>query len=257
MHGLVTVETMPSQLEKQQAHASHLLDAFLALRERYAILDPMLFHEQVPKTRGSGKQYRGFMILRLSLFLSCVQDIAKLSLDDDQRTPSLRNLVTALDDPNLVGVLREQFAMWHSPLIEEETDPEIIEALRRMDIREEAERRAQFDEILSVTRTKWAELSGSAFMNSFLTIRDKVTAHTEVQFVVDKYQFVDLGALGAKWSDVKKAIEMMQTLIENLGLLIRNTGFAWEMLDEQLSKASHAFWQPIDAAALYLPPDRR
>ena len=46
-----------------------------------------------------------------------------------------------------------------------------------------------------------------------------------------------------------KAIDMMQTLVENLGLLIRNAGFAWEMLDEQLSEASHAFWQPVDAAA--------
>jgi len=240
---------MPSQLEKLQAHASHLLDAFLALRERYAILDPMLFHEQVPKTRGSGKQYRGFMILRHSLFLSCVQDIAKLSLDDDKRTPSLRNLVAALDDSSLVKTFREQFAMCHSPLIEEETDPEIIEALRRMDLREEAERRAQFDEILADTRIKLAELIGSPFMNGFLTIRDKITAHTEVQFVADKYQFVDVGALGTKWSDVKKAIEMMQTLVANLSLLIRNAGFAWEMLDAQLSKASHAFWQPVEAEA--------
>jgi len=240
---------MPSQLEKLQAHASHLLDAFLALRERYAILDPMLFHEQVPKTRGSGKQYQGFMILRHSLFLSCVQDIAKLSLDDDKRTPSLINLVAALDDSSLVKAFREQFAMWHSPLVEEETDPEIIEALRRMDLREEAERRAQFDEILADTHIKLAELIGSPFMTDFRTIRDKITAHTEVQFVVDKYQFVDIGALGTKWSDVKKAIEMMQTLVANLSLLIRNAGFAWEMLDEQLSEASHAFWQPVEAAA--------
>ncbi len=240
---------MPSQLEKLQAHASHLLDAFLALRERYAILDPMLSHEHVPKTRGSGKQYRGFMILRHSLFLSCVQDIAKLSLDNDNRTPSLRNLVTALDDPILVKALREQFAMWHLPLIEKETDPEIVEALRLIDLRDETERRAQFDEILASTRIKWTELSKSPFMNGFLIIRDKITAHTEVQFVADKYQFVDIGALGAKLSDVKKAIDMMQALVKNLGLLIRNAGFAWEMLDEQLSKASHAFWQPADASA--------
>ena len=240
---------MPSQIAKLQAHASHLLDAFLGLRERYAMLDPMLFYEQVPKTRGSGRQARGFLTLRHSLFLSCVQDIAKLSMDEDKRTPSLRNLVSALDDPNLVQQLREQFATWHAPLIEEETDPEIIEALRRMDLREEAERRAQFDEVLASTRKNWAELSASTFIASFLTIRDKVTAHTEVQFVADKYQFIDIGALGAKWSDLPKAINMMQGLVESLGLLIRNAGFAWEMLDEQLAKASQAFWLPPETAA--------
>ena len=80
---------MPSQVEKLRAHASHLLDAFPHLRERYAMLDPMLFVEDVPKTRGSGKQRRGFMILRHSLFLSCAQDIAKLALEHAFREASL------------------------------------------------------------------------------------------------------------------------------------------------------------------------
>ena len=240
---------MPSQVEKLQAHASHLLDAFLALRERYAMLDPMLFHEQVPLGRGSGRQARGVKTLRNSLFLSCVQDVAKLSMDDDKRTPSLRRLVSALDDQTLVAELREQFAGLSAPLIEMETDPEIIEALHRMGLREVAERRTQFDEILDRTRKDWVELSSSSFMSGFLTIRDKVTAHTEVQLVADKYQFVDIGALGTKWSDLRRAIGMMQSLVESLGLLIRNAGFAWEMLDEQLSRASHAFWLPPETAA--------
>jgi hypothetical protein len=240
---------MPSRIEKLQAHAGHLLDAFLGLRERYAMLEPMLFQDQVPKSRGSGKQARGFLTLRHSLFLSCVQDIAKLSTDDDKRTPSIKNLVSALDDANLVKTLRERFAAWHVPVVEAETDPEIVEALRRMELREETERRAQFDEILGRAQKAWIELSSSPFMGSFLTIRDKVAAHTEVQFVADKYQFVDISTLGVKWSDLRKAIELMQGLVESLGLLIRNAGFAWDMLDEQLSKASQYFWLPSETAA--------
>ena len=129
-------------------------------------------------------------------------------------------------------------------MVEEETDPEIIEAFRRMELREENERRAQFDEILGRAQQAWAELSSSAFMDGFLTIRDKVAAHTEIQYVGGKYQFVDIGTLGIKWSDMRKAIDMMQVLVENLSLLIRNTGFAWEMLNEQMSKASLSFWLP-------------
>ena len=79
---------MPTQIERLEAHAAHLLDAFIQLRERYALLEPMLFGETVSKG-GSGKQGRGFSILKHSLFLSCSQDIAKLTLDDDNRTPSL------------------------------------------------------------------------------------------------------------------------------------------------------------------------
>lgn len=236
---------MPSQIVKLEAHASHLLDAFIRLRERYSLLDPMLFHEQIPKLRGSGSQTRGFLTLRHSLFVSCAQDIAKLSLDSDPRTPSIKNLITALDDVTLVNELRERFAIWHPPSIEDETDPEIIEALRRMELREEAEQRVQFDEILSAARQSWNDLSASRCMSGFLTIRDKIAAHTEVHFIADKYQFVDIGTLGIKWSDMRKAIEIMQQLVEKLGQLIRNAGFAWDMLDEQLSKASLSFWLPV------------
>lgn len=238
---------MPTQIEKLEAHARHLLDAFIGLRERYEMLQPMLFNEQVPKQHGSGKQARGFLILRHSLFLSCAQDIAKLSLDDDKRTPSLLNLMSALNDTNLRNSFREKFAIWHSPSIETETDPEIVEALKRMDLREEGERRAQFDELFIQASNEWTALSANAFLHGFCTIRDKVSAHTEVQYVVDKYQFVDISSLGIKWSDMRKAIESMQSIVELLGILIRNAGFAWDMLDEQLSKASNAFWLQSDA----------
>lgn len=233
---------MPSQSEKLEAHASHLLDAFIQLRERYAMLEPMLFDPDVPQQRGSGAQARGFLTLRHSLFLSCAQDIAKLALDADKRTPSIKNLMTSLEDPHLCKVLREKYAMWEIPSVETETDPEIIAALERMELREQAERQAQFDEILSRAKRNWAALEVESYLFGFLAIRDKVSAHTEVRLVADKYQFVDIGTLGIKWSDMRRAIETMQSLVEDLGLVIRNAGFAWEMLDGQLAKASKAFW---------------
>jgi hypothetical protein len=53
---------------------------------------------------------------------------------------------------------------------------------------------------------------------------------------------VDISSLEIKWGDLRATIARMQRLLELIGLLVRNAGFAWEMLDEQLSKASAAFW---------------
>ena len=239
---------MPSQIEKLEAHASHLLDVFIGLRERYAMLEPMLFHADVPKLRGSGQQTRGFQILRHSLFLSCAQDIAKLSLDADKRTPSLRNLIDALTDADIRTKLRKRFSVWHIPSVEQETDLEIVAVLKRIEMREEAERRTQFDELYCQATEAWSALSTSPVLKAFLTIRDKLSAHTEVQYIVDKYQFVDIGTLGMKWGDMRETVELMQKLVELLGLLIRNADFAWDMLDEQLSRAASAFWLSADAA---------
>lgn len=233
---------MPTQTEKLEAHASHLLDAFIQLRQRYAILDPMLFDKTVVETNGSGQKARGFSVLKHSLFLSCAQDIAKLTLDDDSRTPSLSNHIQALTDEALRHTLRERFAIWKILLAEDETDPEILEALRRMELREEAQRRTQFDELYCEATALWADLSTSQTIKSFKTIRDKVSAHTEVRLVADKYQFVDIGTLGIKWGDIKATVGQMQRLVEIIGLLIRNAGFAWDSLDDQLTRASEGFW---------------
>jgi hypothetical protein len=74
-------------------------------------------------------------------------------------------------------------------------------------------------------------LSTSPVMEHYRTIRNKVSAHTEVQHVADKYQRVDIATLGVKWDDLPKILDKMQRLVELLGLLIRNACFAWDMLE--------------------------
>ena len=154
-----------------------------------------------------------------------------------------------LGDPAARDELRERFSNWHVPPAEEETDPQIVEALRQLDLRETAENRSRFDRTYLEAITKYAELSSSAAVEACRTVRDKISAHTEVRFVADKYKLVDIAELGLKWGDLRTTIDLMQTMVANLGLLIRNAGFAWDMLDEQLKKASAGFWLPNSAGS--------
>lgn len=234
---------MSSKHAKIEAHASHLLDAFIELRHRYALLGPMLFEEDVPRRWGSGRRAHGFAILRHTLFLSCCQDIAKLTMDSDGRTPSLRNLMAELADDDLRSGYRDQFATWKLPPVDEEADPAIAAALRQIETDEERELRHQFDTLYDEAVGLWQRLSVSVTMNGFRTIRDKVTAHTEVRHVADKYELVDIAKLGIKWGDLRTTIQAMQRLVAILGMLIRNAGFAWDSLDVQLTRASAGFWE--------------
>ena len=186
---------MPTQIEKLQAHAEHLLDAFLILIERYAILKPMLFSEDVFRQHGSGKKARGFEALRKSLFLECAQDIANITFDNHDRTLTIKNLIDALRDNNLVEELREKYTIWHTPSYEDQ-DPLVIATLRKMKEREKANREKDFDRLYSELQEKWVLLSECRSMNAFSTIRNKMSAHIEIQYIADKYQFVGLSDRG-------------------------------------------------------------
>jgi AbiU2 len=238
---------MPTQLERVEAHASHLLDGFLLLRERYALLDPMLFSSPVVSANGSGRRARGFRALRHTLFLACAQDIAKLISDADPRAPSIHNIAAALRDDALVATLRARYAVWVVPSIESESDPEIVEALRLLELGERAQRGSEFDAHLRDLLRIASELQGSQTIEAFRTIRDKLTAHTEVRFVADKYRLTDIADLGIKWRDLQTAIASLQRAIELVGMVVRNAGFAWEGLDRQLSRAANDFWLPAGA----------
>lgn len=237
---------MPSQIEKLQAHASHLLDAFIILKERYSMLHPMIFDKAVGHHFGSNERTRGFEVLRHSLLLSCTQDIAKLALDKDERTPSILNLMLNLENEVLRQNLRDEFSKWETPVIVGQEDPEVIDALKIWGEQETRDRADQFDKYYQSAVAQWESIQSSKIFYGFLAVRNKVSAHLEIRYVADKYQFVDISNLGLKMGDLKSAIDQMQELIVLIELIIRNAGFSWDTLDERLSEQSEDFWNPSD-----------
>jgi hypothetical protein len=237
---------MRKQINKLQAHASHLLDGFLGLREKYAMLEPMLFDHGVVGKYGTGKKARGFEVIKNALFFACAQEIAKLSLDNDDRCPSIKNVVDKLHSEPLLNELREQYAVWDIDPDIEETDPDnlpaLTAALKAMTQREEAERRIKFDAHVAQLRTKWETLSDSPVLMAFKTIRHKISAHTDVHLINGEYKLVNIGELGIKWGDLKDTIEALQELVELISLIVKSSSFAWDSLDDQLSKTASGFW---------------
>lgn len=234
---------MPTQIEKLQAYASHLLDDMIRLREMYAMLEPMLFEEEVSRRWGAGNRARGFVTLKNTLFISCAQGIAKIASDKYDRTPSVVSIVERLASDEIIDELRSLYSDWRLPI--EEDDPVVAAALERMNIREQEERHKQFDSLYEELVKDWQELRDSDRLNGFQEIRDKVSAHTEIRYH-EEYERVDIGSLGLKWGDLKRTITVLQHLVDRIQLLVRSASFAWEMLDEQLSDASRSFWLPAE-----------
>jgi hypothetical protein len=235
----------PTQAQKTKGHAEHLLDAFIGLREKYALLHPMLFDDAVVAKRGNGQSAHGFVILKNTLFLACAVEIAKVALDVSDRAPSVKNLVCSLTDESLRAQLREEYSGWRIGDLNSHPE-ELRSLLAERERFEQAARRVKFDEYYADLARRWSTLSQSSALKAYRDIRDKLGAHTDIHYDGANYRMFDIGSLGLKWREMKETIDELQAIVQLLSGLVRNAGFAFDMLDEQLREASEGFWSSDD-----------
>lgn len=230
-------------VEKIRASSSHLLDQFLILLERYALLKPLLRDHEVQSRLGAGNRITGLTIIRNTLALNCAHDIAKLALDRDPRTPSLHIILKCFEDHELLtSELRDAYAEILTYVPGLGSGPELVASYNKLDREERDRRRSHFDECLLKAKEKWKILSAKPYMSGFATIRDKVTAHTEIGSAQESYRLQDIEDLGLRWDDMDEALGLIREIIELIGLVARRTSFAWEQTDTRLASASAAFW---------------
>lgn len=115
-----------------------------------------------------------------------------------------------------------------------------------MQARESAERGLEFDRKYQEVMEAWERFSTSSVLFSFRVVRDRVTAHTELQFNGAEYRPVDISSPGIKWGHLRRAIDDMQVLVELLNNLIRDAGFAWQAFDRMVEEAGTNFWPDRD-----------
>jgi len=204
----------------------------------------MQFDANVIKNHGTQAKYRGFICVKNDLFLFCCQDISKLCLDNDDKSPSIKTIVSRLQSqPTLLKNLEDQYAISYIDPPAGDKDPVVLAAFKRKMESDEAERRVKFNELTLQLHTKWSALSSSHVLPKFKTVRDKVTAHIDVSLGDGKYQEIDIRTLGIKWKDIGESIFAMQDIVELIGLIVRTASFSWDDLDRQLKKIADDFWR--------------
>jgi len=235
--------TVKDQVTKLQAYTDHLLSCLLGLKEKYAFLRPMLFDEEVVKYYGNGERYRGFESIKYSLFYACAQDLARLALDTDKRTPSIAGIISPLQaNPKLLEDLCNRYSSW-GYVVPETDDDEMRLALEQHLAKETEERRKKFYEMYNELNISWESFNNKLSTNAFKTIRDKLTAHLELHLAADGvYRTTDIATLGLKWRDLEDGINDADKMVELLNVIVRNAGFAMEDFDEKLKKAVDGFW---------------
>ena len=234
---------------KIEGHASARLDLHQRLAEKNALLQKLVFDHPLVTHLSGKKSQHGVATLQHTLYLSCAQDIAKITFDKDSRTPSLANIAQTLKDGRIKGQLEKNFSVWSEPDYRSYNDPVIIEALERIELRESVRRLEQFEQLLAELETLSESIFSSPTFSAFSTVRDKITAHTEIKLVADKYLPIDLGTLSLKWGDINTCVTLLERPIELIGLVVRNSSFAWDSFHTQLEKNVASVWDNAKGAS--------
>jgi len=216
-----------------------LLTEFFQLKERYALLHPMLFDNRLEFQHQVLKKRRGFDTLQRSLFLSCCLDIYKLTLDRTSEA-CMSHCIGDLNDGKVLPLLRAHYVNTELSTYEGSSDP-VVAAIDRTLAPGRATRFGNdFDERRERTIQAWKQVEDGPLFVKCKMVRHELVAHTKLAGAY--FDPINIRELGIDFKELKPGIDLMQELIEQLGGLIHNTGFAWEQLERTVTTAADDFW---------------
>jgi len=232
---------MKERIEKLVGHSEHLLDAFLGFSQKVALFLPMISDDRLFVRFMSGQRAEGFQVLRYALFCDCAQDIVKLALDRDDRTPSVANLIDILSDKAVRSTLRQRYSAWRLP---RESGDEVMEqALTVYENQRQSKLASEFDTKFEALHAAWEDFQSQQWVTGFRILRDKHTAHLELRKTNSGYQLATLDSLHLQWGDLRDASARLEALVLVINALARQAGFAIEQAKDQFAQMAESFWR--------------
>lgn len=203
-------------LEKLTHFTEHFEILCLRLYSQYLFLRPMMVNDYLVARMGNeGKRY-GFERLRELLYWNLIQEIVKLTLDDDDRSPSLKNFLKKFESEYLKSELCK---------------------------RAEHNGSVNFDKNYKRLFSEATSLVESDTLKGFLAVRDKLISHNELRKDEEKYSFLDVGTLNLKYGDERKAVEKLEEISKLMSSIVLNLSRSWETYIEQEKADVCKFWE--------------
>jgi len=211
------------QLTKLQAQVEALLNLAIRALERFVFLRPMMVNRQLQDRFTSEGQNIAFTRLRNWLYWGFIQELLKICLDADERTPCISKIAGKLQQPDINSALELSYSS--------------------SSVWSEAELRSEFQRLHADFQRRAEEMLNSKAAGGYKTVRDKLIAHNELRQTGKEYEFYDVKGLGLKYGDERQLLETVKQLVVDLALLVRKTDFSWDNIVEWETKNVCEFWE--------------
>lgn len=231
---LATLALMNPKLtiKKLEGHSSNLLTFYLGIVRKYAVLEPMIYSKTVCDEYGSGVATTGFTIIRSSLYYGLIQELANIVFDSGPSNASINNIVDKLSRNEVTKILRDKYTAEFCP--EEE--------LKKLYKQRAIERGEEFDSHLEQLLKLVHDVQSDSDFKAAKAVRDEFTAHLDLQYTNGNYEYPDISKYGLKWGSLKSMIDILKPIIDRIGFVTRDAGFAWKSFEVQNKKIADGYW---------------
>ena len=142
--------------------------------------------------------------------------------------------------------LREEFSTWiaSAPIRSagpEKIDKKLLEGFRSDEV---GRLELRFDELWSRLWSGWGSMQGQDWFPRFRSVRNKITAHTEMKRKGGEYEASTPDEFGLTWEDVETALDEIEPLISDLVLAATNSSYGMDSTRSQLNLMAADFWSP-------------
>ncbi|MBN9545034.1 MAG: hypothetical protein J0I19_06150 [Alphaproteobacteria bacterium] len=215
-------DTIDRRVNKVAAYATALAAKYLTARRKLATVTPMMERDLASIFDNSYGAHI-FIDLRLTLTIDLVRDLWAFIFDGDPRAPSLKNVWGMIQNPELLGALRERHGAPISgtdSLDEGDWTQEEIEIWR--DLWAESDRSRQgaaFDDAYRRISEALPNLLSSDRAERLKRARSKAIAHYEMKATKTGAELHNLSDVGLKMHDARLFMEEIDPIIWDVVLL--------------------------------------
>lgn len=184
-----------------------------------------------------------FLIIKDTLMLACVIDIAGLSKDDDLRALSIVNIMKLIKSPAIKNELLHNLNQykpsieWGGGVVSQAYKDSIYEDEKAKII---AVFNNSYDDLITLNKDKKIQVK----LNSFKEFRNKIAAHTDIYDNNGVMRRLNTESLNLVWDDFDEAIEYLEKMNGLLHMVILSQSVSWEFFNDHSIESTIKFWQP-------------
>lgn len=212
---------METRIRKLKGYTEGMVSLFHALEAKHAMVIPTVDNPDITgRFHGNAYAVDGLNQIRATLFLDAIKDCARITFDKFDSSPSICRILSLLQQQDLREEIKKKFCAvgFRVPSCDFDTRLSQIESLFTVFSEEERSRNIK-------------------------KARDKVVAHSEMQFIDGGYQLRPIDDYNLAWTEPGEFIERIRYFVFEIALLVLDASYAHESFTSAHEKISREFWE--------------